>query len=201
MSAYDDATLAFYAKEAADYAQRARQQSHPKLQSFLDLLKPGAKILELGCGGGQDAAVMLKQGFDVRPTDGCPKLAQQAAALLGIRVTVMRFDALEDSEAYNGVWANACLLHVPMHALPNVLRRVYRALKPDGIFDASYKAGDGEGRDSFGRYYNFPSRDALLSAYRQAASWSALDIAESQGGGYDGVARTWLRVHARKHPG
>ncbi|HWA30592.1 MAG TPA: methyltransferase domain-containing protein [Rhizomicrobium sp.] len=198
MNAHDDATLAFYAKEAGDYAKRARRQRHPKLQAFVDLLKPGAKVLELGCGDGQDSAFMLSCGLDVTPTDGCAELARLAEERLGIPVAVLRFDALEAEDAFDGVWANACLLHVPMSALPDVLARVHRALRPGGVFYASYKAGDGEGRDKFGRYFNFPPREALKRAYESAAGWRELNIAQSEGSGYDGVARTWLRVHARK---
>ena len=198
MDAHEDATIAFYAKEAGDYAKRARRQHHPKLQAFVDLLKPGAKVLELGCGDGQDSAFMLSCGLDVTPTDGCVELARLAEGRLCIPVAVLRFDALEAEDAFDGVWANACLLHVPMSALPDVLARVHRALTPGGIFYASYKAGDGEGRDKFGRYFNFPPREALKRAYENAAGWRELNIAQSEGGGYDGVARMWLRVHARK---
>ena len=46
--------------------------------AFLAMLPPGAQILELGTGGGQDAAFMLEQGFAVIPTDGSPELAAEA---------------------------------------------------------------------------------------------------------------------------
>lgn len=198
MDAHDDATLAFYAKEAGDYAKRARRQHQPKLQDFVDLLTHGARVLELGCGDGQDSAFMLSRGLDVHPTDGCPELAALAEQRLGIPVSVLRFDELDTSDEFDGVWANACLLHIPMSALSDVLTCVHRALKPGGIFYASYKAGEGEGRDIFGRYFNFPSRDQLIRSYRTAADWHELDIAENIGSGYDGVTRTWLRVLARK---
>lgn len=34
--------------------------------------------------------------------------------------------------AYDGVWAGACLLHVPRDELAGVLARIHRALKPEG---------------------------------------------------------------------
>lgn len=198
MSAQDDETLAFYAREASAYASRAREAYSSRLPDFLAQLKPGARILELGCGAGQDAAFMIGRGFAVTPTDGSLELASHAEARLGMPVRILPFDRLDESDAYDAVWANACLLHVPFAALPAVLARIHRALVPGGLFDASYKAGDGEGRDTLGRYYNFPSREGLRAAYDRAAPWSALDIAAGKGGGYDGVERTWLIAVARK---
>ena len=58
-------------------------------------------------------------------------------------------------------WANACLLHVPRDELAGVLGLIRRALKPAGTFYASYKTGDGAGRDTLNRYYNYPSPDWL----------------------------------------
>ena len=69
-------TLDFYAREAEAYATRYTMSE--KLESFLALLPPGARILELGCGGGQDSEAMIAAGFDVLPTDGSPELALQA---------------------------------------------------------------------------------------------------------------------------
>ena len=196
--AHDDQTLAWYDREAGVYAHRREPSRSERMDAFLARLKPGASILELGSGGGQDAALMLAAGFDVTPTDGSPGLAAQAQARLGRSVRVMRFEELDAVEAYDAVWASACLLHVPEEALAGILGRVWRALKLGGLFFASFKAGDGGDRDSLGRYYNFVSRPALEAAYAQAGPWSELSFDETPGGGYDGVPRTWLMVVAAK---
>ena len=54
--------------------------------------------------------------------------------------------------------APACS-HVPRDELSGVLARVHRALKPGGVSLMSvFKIGEGDdGRDSLGRYYNYPS--------------------------------------------
>lgn len=196
--AHDPRTLAFYDREAVGYAADDTTGERPHLAAFLGQLQPGATILELGCGGGHEARIMLDAGFEVTPTDGSAALAGEAARRLGQPVRVMRFDELAALEAYDAVWANACLLHVPEAALPSVLRLIWRALKTGGLFFASYKSGDGGGRDPLGRYNNFINHHSLDDAYRAAGAWSTLVIEARAGGGYDCVPRTWLGCTAVK---
>ena len=141
---------------------------------------------------------MLAAGFDVTPTDGSAGLAAEAEKRLGRPVRLMRFEELDAEAAYDAVWASACLLHVPEDALADVLGRIRRALKPGGRCFASFKSGEGGDRDSLGRYYNFPSRAALEAAYGESGPWSEVAIDQGEGGGYDGVARTWLFVVATR---
>lgn len=196
----DAATLAFYNEKAGAYAARVRPAGNPLLERFIGRLEPGASVLELGCGDGHDAEAMLAAGLRVMPTDGSPALAALAAARLGRPVKVMTFVQLREEKRYDGVWANACLLHAPAEALHDLFGRIWRALKPGGLLFASFKAGDGPGRDSLGRYYNFPSREALERTFRMSAPWSELTIETRPGGGYDGVERTWLLAWAVAGP-
>ena len=199
-AAHDAQTLSFYGNEAEAYAGRARGDAttNKRLERFLAKLSAGARILELGCGGGQDSEAMIRAGFDVTPTDGSPELARVAEKRLRREVKVLRFEDLDEKDAYDAVWANACLLHVPAERLADVLANIHAALKPDGLFYASYKEGQGEGRDSLGRYYNFPPRNRLAAIYRDAAPWRDFMLDESASGGYDGVPRTFLHVTVRK---
>jgi SAM-dependent methyltransferase len=194
----DAQTLDFYAAEAQAYAERPREAEHRRIDRFVEDLSPGARILELGCGGGQDSAEMLARGFDVIPTDGSPELAAQAQKRLGRPVRVLLFDDLDEIGAYDGVWAHACLLHAPRPALPGIIDRIHAALKPSGVFYASFKAGVTEGRDDFGRYFNYLSQAELASAYGSQSRWESLTIDEDLGGGYDRKPTRWLHALAVK---
>jgi cyclopropane fatty-acyl-phospholipid synthase-like methyltransferase len=192
-----DETSAFYDGNAETYASRERRLPATRLDAFLAALPPGAKILELGCGGGQDSAYMLEKGFDVTPTDGSPELARQAEKLIGRPVTVMRFQDLESVDTFDGVWAEASLLHVPRAELPDVFARIHRALKAGAPLHASFKSGEAEGHDGLGRYYNYPSATWLTECL-SSGGWRDIALSEADGGGYDGKPTRWLFVTARK---
>jgi SAM-dependent methyltransferase len=193
----DEQTLQFYSGNAPAYAERERTK-HTRLIRFLALLPAGASILELGCGAGDDSAAMLERGFMVRSTDGSPEMAEVAARRLGRAVEAMLFHELEEIGAYDAVWANACLLHVPRPELAPVLTRIWRALKPGGTFYASFKTGDVEGRDKLNRYYNYPTPDWLRATYAEAGAWNSLDIETGEVRGFDDKQAAMLFVVAQK---
>ena len=194
----DDDTLQFYRRNAGAYAQREITSRHVRMTRFLAQLAPGAAILELGCGAGGDSAEMLARGFDVRATDGSPELADIASKRLGRPVQTLLFGDLDEVGAYDAVWANACLLHVPRDQLADILALIWRALRPAGYFYASYKAGEDDGRDTLNRYYNYPSPDWLRATYAQAAKWSSLAIESGEVRGFDDKQASMLFVVARK---
>jgi SAM-dependent methyltransferase len=194
----DEQTLQFYRGHAEAYAGREITSRKARLAAFLALLPKGARILELGCGAGGDTAEILASGFSVRPTDGSPEMAAVATKRLGRSVETLLFHDLDEVEAYEGVWANACLLHVPRNELAGILRLIWRALKPAGAFYASYKTGDGDGRDTLNRYYNYPSPEWLRAIYAEAGKWSSLSIERGEVKGFDDRMAPMLFVVARK---
>ncbi|WP_371920417.1 tellurite resistance-like protein [Rickettsia sp. TH2014] len=44
-------------------------------------------------------------------------------------------------ELFDGVWAQATLLHVPYNETINVYKKIHAALKTEGLFYTSYKYG------------------------------------------------------------
>jgi SAM-dependent methyltransferase len=193
---YDEETIAFYDREAIAYAKIGRRSRH--LDGFIARVGAGSKVLELGCGAGFDSEVLLAAGIDVRATDASAALARVASERIGAPVQVMRFDELNEADAFDGVWANACLLHAPSEALPGLFARVYRALRSGGVFFSSFKGGAGGDRDQLGRYYNFPGRADLERSHAAGGPWSVVMIEEGLGGGYDGVPRQWFYCTAIK---
>ena len=194
----DEATIAFYAREAPRYTMSFAQAPSRHLDTFLDRLPPEAQVLELGCGGGRDAARMVERGFRVDATDGTPAMVRKANERFDLKARVMLFEDLEADCAYDAIWAHACLLHVPRADVPNVVARIHAALRPGGWHYASFKLGDGEGRCLLGRIHNFPDPDWITAAYSNAGlGIVSTDIWE--GNGADGIVRDWIAITARKH--
>jgi SAM-dependent methyltransferase len=190
-----DPSLQFYDENAALYAARERRLPERQMARFAASLPSGARILELGCGAGGDSEALLALGFDVTPSDGSPAMAVEAGRRLARPVLVLPFQQMEFEAEFDGIWANACLLHVPRADLPDVLDRIARALRHGGRFYASFKTGEGEGVDRFGRYYNRPSSEDL-EALCLAAGFADIRIETVSGGAFDGEPTTWLYLHA-----
>lgn len=188
----DARTIAFYDAEASAYAAasgKARQ-----LADFLAELPAGARVLDLGCGAGADSAALIAAGCAVTSVDASAGLAREAKRLWGIDVRVMRFDQLDDADAFDGVWASASLHHARAEDLPGVFAAIRAATKPGGVFHATLKAGETDRRDALGRFYCAMSQAALA---RLAAPWRDARIDGGDGAGYDGVVTPWLRLRAR----
>lgn len=193
----DRQTLAFYQTRAPHYTFTAAQRHSHQLDPFLDRLTPGARVLEMGCGGGQDSARILARGYAVDATDGTPAMVTKANERFNLGARVMVFTQLDSESEYEAVWAHASLLHCPRAELPDVLARIHRALRPGGWHFASYKLGNGEGRDLLGRLHNFPTSEWLVAAY-EAAGFVVAAQSSYAGQASDGTQRDWIDLTVRK---
>lgn len=193
----DRQTLRFYDQNAPEYVAGGLQGPSRHLIGFVARLAEGARVLELGCGGGRDAIEMIAAGLQVTLVDASTAMAKQAEARTGLPVRVMGFDEIDARSAYDGIFANASLLHVPREAMSGILTRIHTALRPGGWHFASYKAGLAEGRDEFGRFFNYPDVDWLRATYG-AAGLRVDTVQEYPGGSYRGVLQPWIGITVQR---
>lgn len=195
----DDATLAFYANSADSYADRAvAGREKDTVGLFAERLEAGATVLDFGCGGGWAAAALHGRGFDVHAIDGCAELAAIASRSLPRPVRVLRFEQFDDVEAFDGILANATLHHLTRAALPDVLARIARALKPGGLLYASVKEGDGEERDRLGRLYTYCSGAQLRALIEETPGLHFEELVSQDVVDFAGERCTILGIFARK---
>ena len=119
---------------------------------FVAHLKPGARILDAGCGSGRDAKAFSEMGYEVEAFDASAELVELARQHTGLPVKQMRFEEVTEVERYDGIWCCASLLHVPLAELPGVMAQLAKALKPGGVWYLSFKYGCGE-REKDGRRF------------------------------------------------
>lgn len=125
----------------------------PEMFSFVNMVKPGGKILDLGCGPGQHSKYFKKFGFKTTGVDLSEEMiniANQENA--GIDFKVMDIEKLNFPDSFDGIWASASLLHIRKRNLLMVLGQILNFLKADGVFYLSMKNGIGEKNISDNRY-------------------------------------------------
>lgn len=111
---------------------------------FIKYLPDGGRVLDAGCGSGRDSKAFIMQGYSVVAIDASREMCLRASELLGQEVWQMRFDEMSFDDEFDGVWACASLLHVPISEMADVLKKIKHGLRPEGIFYASFKYGEGE---------------------------------------------------------
>ena len=132
-------TLDYYDQNAEGFAAGTLDVKFTAIQDrFLGYLAPGALILDFGCGSGRDSRYFLSRGYKVEACDGSKQMVKIAGKTTGIPVKQMLFDELCEVERYDGIFACASILHVPSAALPDIFRRLKRAVKRDGIIYGRY---------------------------------------------------------------
>lgn len=190
-----DTTLSWYRDNAIQYAEETRNSLVlDALWEFLSRMKEGGTILDYGSGSGRDSAYFLDKGFSVDSLDGSAEMKAQAERLFGIKVKLASFLSLEEKDKYDGIWAQASILHLEEHDLRVALTLIERALKRDGVFYSSFRKGEEDGYEK-GRWFTNMTERRFLSFL--PASLYVEKIWESQDV-RPGVNRTWLSIICRK---
>ena len=168
---YDENALAFFnGTVSAEMAEgRAR---------FVAALPSGARILDAGCGSGRDALAFKQMGFDVTAFDGSAEMVRMASIHAGLEVLHLTFDEVAWCDAFDGVWANASLLHVRREELVGVMRKLRDSLVLGGVWELSFKPGTGEGV-AFGRWFTNVSEADVPALIREVGGLELIALTSS----------------------
>lgn len=177
-----DNTTEYYNKNSLEFIEGTINVDTGILRDrFLKYIPSGGKILDLGCGSGRDTKCFLEAGYQVTAIDASQELCLKATEYTGINVRCTRFEELNDVKEYDGVFACASLLHVQEGDLPDILTKINKALKQQGVLYASFKYGDFAGERD-GRYFhdmNEVSVEELfitVSGFRIVEVWQSHDV-------------------------
>jgi SAM-dependent methyltransferase len=150
------ATIEDYAAVADGYA--AGNMSHDVSQNIDALLRPLSEIdrpldiLDLCCASGRDLVTFTKLGHRAVGIDGVPAFCAMSRSLSGCEVWEQDLSSLDLPVArFDGIFANACLFHLPSAALPGALKTLHKALRSGGILFVSNAHGFGEDKEGWTR--------------------------------------------------
>ena len=138
------------------------------MEIFYKLL-PSGKIIEIGCGGGRDAKDYLLGKYDYAGTDVSEPLLKEARKLNpGAEFKNQSVYELNFPEnTFDGFWASAVLLHIPKNRISEVLRKIRKVVKNNGIGFITVKDGQGEKEDEEGRLFSYYTKQEFDTILRE----------------------------------
>lgn len=179
---YTIQTLNYYNQNALQFSSSTQSLDFVSVQNkFLSLLPPKAHILDFGCGSGRDTKYFLNHSYHTDAIDGSGELCRIASEYTGASVKQMLFQELSAADEYDGIWACSSILHSTYYELKDILKKLARALKKEGILYASFKYGDFEGMRN-GRYFIDMTEDKLQKILQETKvfdlkeKWITTDI-------------------------
>lgn len=194
----DDKTIAIYDAKASDYADLVASDTPDKtLQSFIDLIPKGGRVLDLGCGPGTASAHMRDAGLIPDPIDASAGMIKIANSKFGLNARLATFDDISGRDIYAGVWANFSLLHAAREELPRHFTALYKATQQSGIIHVGMKTGIGMARDAINRRYTYVSV-AALAGLLTTAGYSINYTKEGEERGMAGTMDPFVIMRGKK---
>lgn len=202
---YDDSKYAI-TRESYDKVADIFAQKHADPKSVAQLMDPfvhrvplGGVLLDVGCGPGRDASILLQRGLRVIGVDFSKEMVRIAKSVPGFDV---RFGDLRDldfdDESFDGIWANASLHHLDKEDVEPTLVEFKRLLKPEGVIFVSVKRGPLEGFTE-----EYPSCPRFFKKYWFSSIgevFDKLDLRIYHSNTYKGgaIPPEWLYIYAIK---
>jgi SAM-dependent methyltransferase len=149
-------TLQSYEASARDYDAIVADHPPPEIEDALRrmvaCMPTGGSVLEVGSGTGRDADFVESLGVIVRRTDATQAFLdlQAERGKQGALLNVVT-DPL--GGPYDAILAMAVLIHVDRAQIAPVLRKVFDALAPGGVFLAGMRIGEGETNGDYQTVY------------------------------------------------
>lgn len=135
--------IQYYDNNALDFFNRTiNLDLSDSYKEFISYLPQKAHILDAGCGAGRDTKYFLSKNYEVTAFDASKEMVKLASKESGINVLHLAFQDINFEKMFDGVWAQASLLHVPYNETKDVYKKIHHALKPNGIFYACYTHGE-----------------------------------------------------------
>jgi SAM-dependent methyltransferase len=148
MEKHEQITIAEYQLTAESYRVGTWDHDVSQNREALTEAMPKAvgKILDLGCGPGRDLVAFQSMGHKVTGLDANPSFVEMAKQAAGCPVWEQSFLSLDlPTNHFDGIFANASLIHVPRADMLRVLQALHETLCDRGALVMSMVRGNHEG--------------------------------------------------------
>lgn len=189
-------SIEYYNQNAADYFEKTVDVNMQEYWNrFTQSLPEGGSVLDLGCGSGRDSAYFMSLGFDVTAMDASEEMCALASIHIGQDVLNLSFDEMDFDDVFDGIWACASLLHVPSDKIDDILTKVIKGLKNNGVLFLSFHYGDFEGERD-GRFYKDYRTRTLKDLFVRHKDVELIDVQKCEDYKIDN--KVWIYALVRK---
>lgn len=115
-----------------------------RAHAFLKYVPDNGLILDYGCGPGRDAKYFFEHGYKPIGIDYSSQMVAEARKWVP-EVEFVHDDLLHRAikkEYFDGIWARSIMHHIPLGKWNMYFRKIYKILKPDGVFYLNAPVGD-----------------------------------------------------------
>jgi ubiquinone/menaquinone biosynthesis C-methylase UbiE len=168
-----ESTIAWYDTHAAQYAEAGASYADPNhIRKFVEMVTPGGRVLDAGCGAGRDTVLLSEQGLHVVGLDISDGLLAYARH---------RFPELEfvhgdlrklqfGNESFDGVWSNTSIVHLEtVEEVDQALSEMNRVLVTGGTLHIVVKSQTGKDKTAVvadklsghNRFFQYFTQDEL----------------------------------------
>ena len=164
----DKKTIEFYNNNAHKYAEwRSAEGIDITQKIFLNEIRSGGKMIDLGCGTGEKTIWFHKQGLKVDAVDASPKMLEKFDNLKDININQTDLSKIIFSKKYDGAWASFSIQHLKKSLQDLLFEKISNALKKNGILYVGIHEGHKFYRDDLQRLYVPRSENGLRKVLKK----------------------------------
>lgn len=187
-------TIDYYNSNATQYFSNTVNVNMTECcDRFLKYIVPGGNIIDIRAGSGRDIKYFKDRGYSVEGIDASEGMCRLATEYTGVPVQCVKIQEWHPRKNYDGIWANASLLHLPITEIEDFICRAVDCLNPNGALYISMKKGIQTGQDSNGRFFTDFSEEKVQQIIEKSKAFSVVDCWETSDG-MDRETFRWLNV-------